>query len=319
MEPAIVTRGLTRTFDGIVAVDHLDLEVPQGIVFGFLGPNGAGKTTTIRLLLGLLEPTSGSAKVLGFDLSQSHRIRERVGVVLEQPGLYPRMSAWENMEFFAAAYKIPPHLREKRITELLQHLGLWERRHDPVATFSKGMTQKLAFARSLLHNPSLIFMDEPTTGLDVPGAAALREDIAELVRETNATIFLSTHNMTEVEKMCDLVGVINEGRLLTVGSPEDLRTRASQPRLRIAGRKFNTRAIESIRKLPGVTEVTSNGNELYVTMEEGAGAHAVIRTLTEQGAEIDEVTRVASGLEDAFLAILREDQEGRKDSAGKRD
>lgn len=306
MEAAIVTNGLTRTFDGLRAVDRLDLEVPQGIIFGFLGPNGAGKTTTIRLLLGLLEPTAGSAKVLGFDLSQADRIREHVGVVLEQPGLYTRLSAYDNLDFFAAAYRVPATQRKARIRDLLTHLGLWERRNDFVDTYSKGMKQKLAFARALLHRPSLIFMDEPTAGLDVPSAAALREDIVNLVRESGTTVFLTTHNLAEAESMCDLIAVINKGKLVTVDTPDRLRTGARKPQVRIVGRGFSPQAVDALRRLPQVISVTQGKGALHVTIRRGDKVSPVVKALTEQGAEIEEVVHTTASLEEAFLALLDE-------------
>lgn len=312
MVAAIVTSGLTRTFNGLRAVDHLNLEVPQGIIFGFLGPNGAGKTTTIRLLLGLLEPTAGSAKVLGFDLSRAQRIREQVGVVLEQPGLYARLSAYDNLDFFAAAYRVPAHQREARIRELLNHLGLWERRNDLVGTYSKGMKQKLAFARALLHRPSLIFMDEPTAGLDVPSAAALREDIMSLVREARTTVFLSTHNLAEAQKMCDLVAVINEGKLVTVDTPDRLRVGTRKPRVRIVGQGFTPEVLDALRQLPQVIGVTQGKGALHVVIRSGDKVSPVVKTLTELGAEIEEVVHVTASLEEAFLALLSETNERKR-------
>lgn len=312
MVAAIVTNGLTRTFNDLRAVDHLNLEVPEGIIFGFLGPNGAGKTTTIRLLLGLLEPTAGSADVLGFDLSRAKRIREQVGVVLEQPGLYTRLSAYDNLDFFAAAYRVPAHQREARIRELLTHWGLWERRNDFVGTYSKGMKQKLAFARALLHRPSLIFMDEPTAGLDVPSAAALREDIMSLVREARTTVFLSTHNLAEAEKMCDLVAVINEGKLVTVDTPDRLRVGTRKPRVRIVGQGFTPEVLDALRQLPQVIGVTQGKGALHVVIRSGDKVSPVVKTLTELGAEIEEVVHVTASLEEAFLALLSETNERKR-------
>jgi ABC-2 type transport system ATP-binding protein len=177
---AIHTDDLTRDFKTVRAVDALSLDVPPGILFGFLGPNGSGKTTTIRLLLGLLEPTAGKAEVLGFDTrTRADDIRARVGALLEHPGLYERLSAEDNLEFYGRAWRLPASERGARIKELLSNVGLWERRKEPVGTWSRGMKQKLAVARALLHRPPLIFLDEPTAGLDPVAAAELRQDLAQ--------------------------------------------------------------------------------------------------------------------------------------------
>jgi len=209
---AIETRDMVRTFGATRAVDGVSLQVPQGIIFGFLGPNGAGKTTTLRLLLGLLELDGGSASVLGYDVAtQSGAIRERTGVLLEHDGLYLRLSEYDNLEYYGRIYHLDTPGRQARIQELLEHLGLWDRRGENVFSFSKGMRQKLAVARALLHRPSVIFLDEPSAGLDPVAAVALRKDIRDLASRGGATVFLTTHNLAEAEKVCDLVGA-EEGR-----------------------------------------------------------------------------------------------------------
>src|SRR5947199_522825 len=199
--PIIRTEHLSRFFSTVKAVDDLTLEVPAGIVFGFLGPNGAGKTTTIHLLLGLLEPTRGQARVLGFDTrTQADAIRARSGALLEFAGLYERMSAQDNLDLYGRIYRMPSPERQARIKELLTHLDLWDRRRDLVGTWSRGMKQKLAVARALFHHPPLVFLDEPTAGLDPLAATALREDLAGLVAREGVTVFLTTHNLAEAEK-----------------------------------------------------------------------------------------------------------------------
>ena len=202
-EIAIRTESLSRDFGSIRAVDGLSMEVPGGIIFGFLGPNASGKTTTINLLLGLLEPTTGRAEVLGFDTrTQAGEIRTRSGALLEYPGLYEQMSAEDNLEFYGRVWKMGAAERQARIKELLAHFGLWERRGESVEKWSRGMKQKLATARALLHRPSLVFLDEPTAGLDVVAAASLRDDLAGLTAREGVTVFLTTHNMAEAERLC---------------------------------------------------------------------------------------------------------------------
>ena len=220
----IQTDHLVRNFGSTRAVDDLTLSVPSGIVFGFLGPNGSGKTTTIRLLLGLLEPDAGRAEVLGYDTrTQGDEIRQRTGALLEHTGLYERLSAEDNLEFFGRAAAMPAGERRRALEELLTDLGLWERRREAVGNWSRGMKQKLAVARALLHRPPLIFLDEPTAGLDPVAAAALRDDLQGLVQRQGVTVFLTTHNLAEAERLCAQVGVIREGRLLAVDTPARLR------------------------------------------------------------------------------------------------
>ena len=222
-ELAIRTRGLSRHFGSVRAVDDLDLEIPEGIIFGFLGPNGSGKTTTIRLLLGLHEPSAGNANILGFDLrTQAGAIRERTGALLEHTGLYERLTAEENLDLFGRFWRIPRETRRERARQLLSQLGLWDRRADMVAGWSRGMKQKLAIARALFHRPSLLFLDEPTAGLDPVAAAALRQDLLTLAEADGVTVFLTTHNLSEAEKICSLVGVIREGKLIACNPPSEI-------------------------------------------------------------------------------------------------
>ncbi len=224
MNLAIQTRALARSFGDRQAVKDLTIEVPRGSIFGFLGPNGAGKTTTIRLLLGLIEPSSGSGLVLGNDIATAGAaIREASGALLEHTGLYDRLSAYDNLAFYARVYGLDGARREQRITELLEAAGLRDRRNDRVRGWSRGMRQKLAIARTLLHQPQLVFLDEPTAGLDVIAAIELRQQIKSLAREGKTTVFLTTHNMQEAEELCDRIAVILEGRVLAAGTPRELR------------------------------------------------------------------------------------------------
>jgi ABC-2 type transport system ATP-binding protein len=216
----IVAENLTRRFGDRIAVENLSLEIAEGEVFGFLGPNGAGKTTTVRMLAGLLAPTSGRAMVAGVDVvAQPQRVRTLVGILPEHPGLYEKLSAWHNLKFYADLYELPnPHAQ---IEKYLSLLGLWERRHDPVGTFSKGMKQKLAIARALLHEPKVLFLDEPTSGLDPEAAKTVRDFIAQLASEKR-TIFLCTHNLYEAEQLCTRIGLIKQ-RLIKIGAPTSLK------------------------------------------------------------------------------------------------
>jgi ABC-2 type transport system ATP-binding protein len=253
---AIQTNQLTRDFGAVRAVDAVTLDVPVGAIFGFLGANGAGKTTTIHLLLGLIEPTSGTARTLGYDTrQQAQAIRERAGALLEFNGLYERLSAVDNLDFYSRVWHVPAATRQARIQELLTHFGLWDRRKERVGTWSRGMKQKLAVARVLLHHPQLIFLDEPTAGLDPVAAASLRDDLAALAQREGVTVFLNTHNLDEAQRLCALVGVIRSGKLLAVGSPDALRANSDAPRLEITGGGFDDAALAAVRAAPGVGRV----------------------------------------------------------------
>ncbi len=261
-ETAIRIENLTRDFETVRAVDGLSLEVPAGIIFGFLGPNGAGKTTTINLLLGLLEPTSGRAEVLGFDTrTQADGVRTCTGALLEHPGVYEQLTAEDNLEFYGRVWRMPAAERQARIKELLTNMGLWERRKERAGTWSKGMKQKLALARAMLHRPPLVFLDEPTAGLDVVSAVAVREDLESLAARGGVTVFLTTHNMAEVERLCAQVAVIRAGKLVAVGHPDQLRARAGGPR---SGHRIHHRPPRCQPLLPARPSHHGPGAELLV-------------------------------------------------------
>jgi ABC-2 type transport system ATP-binding protein len=307
--PAIRLTGLTRHFASKRAVDGLELEVPTGVVFGFLGPNGAGKTTTINLLLGLLEPTAGRAEVLGIDpWRQGDQVRARTGAVLEHTGVYEELTAEENLEFYGRAWRMPAGDRRARARELLEAFGLWDERRQKAGTWSRGMRQRLALARALLHRPPLLFLDEPTAGLDVMAAAAIRSDLAALVGRDGTTIFLTTHNMAEAEQLCRDVAVIREGRLVALGSPDELRARTTLPRIEIVGRGFDEPAIDALRALPDVVGVQRTNGRLVLDCTDAARPADVVRILVERGAEVDEVRRGHANLEEVFVTLMEEER-----------
>ena len=310
---AISTERLTRDFASeagpIRAVNNLSLEVPAGIVFGFLGPNGAGKTTTLRLLLGLLGPTAGRAEVLGFDtLSQADEVRTACGALLEHTGVYEQMSAEDNLEFYGRIWRLPGAERQARIKELLSHIGLWERRKDPVGKWSRGMKQKLALARTLLHRPALIFLDEPTAGLDVQSAVEVRNDLAALAAREGVTVFLTTHNMTEAEKLCSQVAVIRDGGLVALGHPDELRARAGGPRVEVFGRGFTEDALSLLRARPEVAGAEARNGQLSIDLLQEAPTAPLVSLLVGAGAEVEEVRRGKASLEEVFLTLMGEDE-----------
>ena len=309
---AIRADRITRDFGAVRALDSLSLEVPKGIVFGFLGPNGAGKTTAIRVLLGLLEPTSGHAEVLGFDTRRDgSAIRTRCGALLEHPGLYERLTAHDNLDFYGRAWRVPRRIRRDRIRELLTRFGLWDRRDDPVGRWSRGMKQKLAVARAVLHRPDLVFLDEPTSGLDPVATAGLREDLASLAAHEGVTVFLTTHNLNEAERLCGQVGVIRSGKLLAVGSPESLRTRRDSGRVDIVASGLTDALVEEVRSLPGVRSATDAAGRLTIGLADGAAVAPIVAWLVHREVGVEEVRKARATLEDAFLELMgAEDGEG---------
>jgi ABC-2 type transport system ATP-binding protein len=308
-ETAIRAAGLSKRFGSVDAVRNLDLEIPSGIIFGFLGPNGSGKTTTINLLLGLLEPSSGCADVLGFDVGrEADELRAHTGALLEHSGIYEQMSAEENLEYFGRIYGMPVAERDGRIRELLDQMRLWERRAELVGTWSRGMQQKLAVARAILHRPAVVFLDEPTAGLDVVAASALREDLAKLVAREGTTVFLTTHNMVEAEKLCDRVAVIRNGELLAVGHPDEIRARAGGPHVEITGSAFDEQVMDLLRAQPTVAAAARRNGHISVQLREGADTAELVRLLVAAGAQVEEVRRGQASLEEAFLTMMEEEE-----------
>jgi ABC-2 type transport system ATP-binding protein len=308
-ETAIRTENLTLDFETVRAVDGLSLEVPAGIIFGFLGPNGAGKTTTINLLLGLLEPTDGRAEVLGFDTrTQAHEVRSRTGALLEHSGLYEQLTVEDNLEFYGRVWRMPADERQTRIRELLTGMGLWERHKERAGTLSKGMKQKLALARAILHRPSLIFLDEPTAGLDVVAAAAVREDLEALAAREGVTVFLTTHNMAEAERLCSQVAVIREGKLAAMGNPDQLRTRAGGPHVEIVGRGFSENVLNLLRRRPEVAAVELRNQHLEIDLRQGTDVAPLVGLMVNAGVQVVEIRHGKASLEEVFLTLMEEQE-----------
>jgi len=219
----INTKDLTRRFEDITAVDGLNLEVHVGEVLGFLGHNGAGKTTTVRLLNGVLTPTSGEARVLGLDpVTNGPELRARTGVLTETPAVDERLTGYENLSIFGALYRVPETDLPERIDELMNLFQLTDRAHDRVSEYSKGMKQKLALARALIHEPEVLFLDEPTAGLDPVITRQVHDLIREESRSGDRTVFLCTHNLDEAQRLCDRVALLQNGRMIALGAPSEL-------------------------------------------------------------------------------------------------
>ena len=304
---AISINSLSKNFGEVKALNNLSVKIPSGIIFGFLGPNGAGKTTTIRLLLGLMEPTSGRAEVLSFDSqTEADKIRAMTGALLEHTGIYEQMSAEDNLEFYGRAFHMTALEREKRIQELLSRMGLWDRRKERAGLWSRGMKQKLALARTMLHKPSLILLDEPTAGLDVQAAVAIRNDLEALVSEQDVTIFLTTHNMTDAEKLCDQVAIIKNGKLLAEGSPDQLRANAESTQVEIIGSGFHQPVLNCLELHPTVTAVKTQNNHLTIDIMEDKLIPELVALMVSNGAQIEEIQRRKANLEEVFLEVIGE-------------
>jgi ABC-2 type transport system ATP-binding protein len=309
-ESIIHTEQLCRSFGTIKAVDGLSMDVPAGIVFGFLGPNGAGKTTTIHLLLGLLEPTQGEARVMGFDTrSQANEIRNRSGALLEFSGLYERMSAEDNLDLYGRIYCMSGPERRTRAKELLTHLDLWDRRKEKVGNWSRGMKQKIAIARALFHRPPLVFLDEPTAGLDPIAAAALHADLTSLVASEGVTIFLNTHNLAEAEKLCAQVGVIRNGKLIAIGNPDELRSRNSLHKIEIIGSGFTEETLTLVQARSEVKQAEIQNGRLLIELKGGDIIGPLVTLIVKSGAEIEDISRGGESLEDLFLTLMQEENQ----------
>ncbi|MBI5352317.1 MAG: ABC transporter ATP-binding protein [Chloroflexi bacterium] len=299
----IHTESLTKRFKETLAVDGLSLDIHEGEVFGFLGPNGAGKTTTVRMLTSLVGPTSGSANVAGFTLGQRDTdIRRTVGVLTETPGMYDNLSAEYNLQIFANLYEVKNG--PEQVEKYLKMLDLYDRRFDAAGTFSKGMKQKLAIARALLHEPKVIFLDEPTAGLDPEAAHLIRDFIAELKKE-GRTIFLCTHNLDEADRLCDRIGVFKT-RMLVVDTPANLRTSVFGRKVVFHLRTVDEKLVGAVRAMPFVREVKAVDNKLLITLEDPESHNPeIVRVLVGAGADVQFVGELRHSLEDVYLQLVK--------------
>jgi ABC-2 type transport system ATP-binding protein len=314
MVPVIESEGLTKVFGSHTAVDRLNFEVKEGEVFGLLGPNGAGKTTTVRMLACLISPSAGSAKVGGHKIGENPlEVRQTVGILTENPSLYERLTAYENMDFFAEAYSLSdPQEKSNRIRELFDFFNLWERRNDKVATFSKGMKQKLAIARALVHNPPILFLDEPTAGLDPESSKEVRDLMEMLSRREKHTILLCTHHLEDAEKLCTRVMIINRGKSVIIGTPDELRERiAGKPTVQITLKKLNPEIVEAVKKVNKVRQVNADKSvsSLTITLDDAqSGTPEVVRRIVEAKGLVLCVNILRPSLEEAYLKLIKEKQ-----------
>lgn len=312
--PVIKTDGLTRCFDDLIAVDQLDLEIYPGEVVGYLGHNGAGKTTTVRLLNGVLAPTSGNVQVLGLNPSvDGAELRKRTGVLTETPSVDERLTGYENLAIFAALFDVPQAEVEGRIAELLVIFQLADRAADRVGEYSKGMKQKLALARAMIHRPELLFLDEPTSGLDPVITRQVHDLIRELSQDGKHTVFLCTHNLAEAQRLCDRVAVLEHGKMVALGSPAEL----ARDLWKGVHLTFTTTP-EAVSTAVGALAAFSDAHE--VTPAEGAAVISLTLTLRDQipemveklvvaGVPLYQLTPKEPTLEDIYFALHEGNQE----------
>ncbi|ASJ01583.1 ATP-binding cassette domain-containing protein [Thermococcus gorgonarius] len=296
-----------RRVEWVEALKGVSFKVKKGELFGLLGPNGAGKTTTIKILTTLLEPSGGSAKVLSYDVvTQAREVRRRINLVAEgERTLYWRLSAYENLRYFASIYYVPKDEAEKRIRELLQLVGLWERRNDLVMGFSRGMKQRLAIAKALINDPDVLFLDEPTLGLDVQSAVFVREFVERLVREEGKTVLLTTHYMAEAERLCDRIAIIDHGRIIALDTPENLKKLVSEGEtVEIRVKNLRPEKVKAVDERLAVSEEDPTRGTLILrgNLDE-EDLPKVVEKLIKAGAKVLSVERVEPTLEDVFIKL----------------
>jgi ABC-2 type transport system ATP-binding protein len=304
----IETENLTKKFGSVTAVDSVTLHVDEGEVFGFLGPNGAGKTTTVRMLACLVAKSSGSATIGDYEIASradQPKIRRMIGLLTENVGLYEELSAYDNLDFYGRFYKLDEQKRKERIEYLLKMLGLWDKKDVAAGTFSKGMKQKLAIARALIHDPQVLFLDEPTANLDPEASKTVRDFILELKKEKR-TIFMNTHLLDEAERICDRVAILKT-RLITIGSPEELRNSLSGRKVKVQLQQVDDAIISSVKGMGyQIGEVTANS--IVINLKDPEKENPVIlRSIQSAGGNVVFVAEVGSSLEDVYLKLVKEE------------
>jgi len=299
--------GLTKRFGERTALDNVTFAVGQREVFGYLGPNGSGKTTTMRLLMGLLKPTSGEALVFGQRAGDNVEARRRVGILLEADGLYPRLSAYDNLDYFGRLYGVRE--LDTRISQLLNFAGLADRKNDSVGTFSRGMRRKLGLVRALLHSPDMLLLDEPSAGLDPESQKMVRELILSLSEQAGLTVFLSSHDLDEVQRLCGRVAVLQRGKLRVCDTLKALQSPAqpNQVELVLADDSKSADAASVLQGLADITDVSVEGTAVRVSMKDGKGFARITAALEDAGIVVEEMRRSRRSLEDVYLDIVRQE------------
>lgn len=316
-ENAIAVEDLTKVFGAFTAVDRISFTVSRGEIFGFLGPNGAGKSTTIRMLCGLMLPTSGQGRVAGWDIvRQADRVKHHIGYMSQKFSLYEDLSALENLAFFGGVYGLGRERLDQRSREVLKQVGLWERRGEKTRTLALGLRQRLALASALLHEPPILFLDEPTSGVD-PISRRTFWDMIYALAEKGVTILVTTHYLEEAE-FCDRLVLIYQGRIIAQGTPQDLKKLVPGDILAVYPDRLGE-SLEILKKSPRFGDLAIFGDGLHLSAADGASAESEVRrTLGAHGISVMAVQRVQPTLEDAFISLI-EQAGSEKQGRGKRD
>jgi ABC-2 type transport system ATP-binding protein len=302
---SIVTEGLVRQFNGLTAVDHVDIEIKPGEIYGFLGPNGAGKSTTVRMLCTLLAPTGGRALVAGYDVAtEPGQVRLRIGAALQEVALDPKQTGAELLRLQGLLYGLPKSALKDRVAELGQLIDLTDALDRPIATYSGGMKRRLDLAAALVHDPEVLFLDEPTTGLDPVSRAGVWEEVRRLNAELGMTIFLTTQYLEEADVLADRVGIINAGRIVAEGTPDELKRSVGADVIvaRLDGDAADVCPI--VQSVPGVQSVEAHGNEVVITTENGSAAISPVAVaLSTCEIAVRDLTLRTPTLDDVFLEL----------------
>jgi len=303
----IEVKNLTKKFGEVTAVDNLNFSVSEGEVFGLLGPNGAGKTTTIRMLCCLISKTSGEAQIAGYQIgngADSLSIRKLIGLVPDNIGLYEELSAYENLDYYGKLYECSEADRKEKIEYFLKMMDLWEKRDQPISDFSKGMKQKVAIVRALIHDPKLLFFDEPTANLDPESARVVRDFILKLKKD-GKTIFLNTHNLDEAQRICDRIGILKT-KLLAVNTPEQMENAVWGSRTVIQVEKINDQILTAVRKL-NPKDLSVEENSIILTLADPKKENPdFVQEIVSAGGRIQYVTQFNPGLEETYIKVIQE-------------
>jgi len=320
----VEVEGLRKEFGNLVAVDGVSFSIGEGEVFGLLGPNGAGKTTTLHMLATLLKPSGGTARINGFDvLKQPAKVRKSIGMVFQEPSSDDLLTGYENLKLHALLYGVPANVRKKRIEEVLNLVGLWDRRGDLVKHYSGGMRRRLEIARGLLHSPKVLFLDEPTLGLDVQTRTAVWDYIKKLKAEYNMTLFMTTHYLEEADAMCDRIAIIDQGKILKMGTPKELKDSLGGDVIEIAVKEDSEDLSSILSKVSLVKEVKKEDHTYRIMAELGEeAAPEIIEAVRDKGLHISRISVTKPTLDEVYLAItgrrIRDEQANWEDTMSTR-